>query len=901
MYAHTQLRVFIAAASSAELVALSSACDAALPRATLTQSADPAALLAALAGAAEPAFNLVVMSAGLAEEAAALGLKDQAASRSIGQVRAVVGGDGASCAVGGAASRLGAIALSGQGQLGCWLAGVSSALAAGVAIGRDEAEGGFERRYEELVQALPDIVYELDPGGVIRFVNQSVALLGYEPNELIGRHFSVLLHEEDAEAVDRDKVLAEYRGHRTGPALAPKLFNERRGIDRRTAELEVRLKKKGLGSGPINDLIAEVISYGEVSAAGEYGLYDDGGFKGSVGIIRDVSLRRKSEEMLRKLYQAVDQLSSCVFVVNHAFETEYVNPAFFLITGFSPAEVIGVPIFRFFALTPEKADAMRKRVQDGFDLREEILVPKARQGQFWADVALSPVRSPGGVVTHAIAIVEDISARKGMEELLRGARRDAESANHAKTRFLASITHELKSPIASIITAARLVQHAPEEAAKRAEAIVDYAQSLEDILGGILDYVRSEGGDPVMRRLDFPLGPFIEGLCFGPRNRAEAKGLRFELSSQAGQELNSDPDRLGRAISILLDNAVKYTTEGSIHVSAGIERASGNVPHLRVTVRDTGVGIRSEDREQIFSPFTRVGPLRGVESRGAGVGLALARNIVRVLGGEIRVDSSPGAGSAFSLIVPAGAPKATPFEGAAGSYVILLVDDNEVNLEFMRTLVENGGYKVRTAASASEAFRVLEERYVDAAILDIRMPGYSGVELAKAIRAYAGRRYDPSMPLFAMTAHGSEELADSLSVFREVFSKPLDMRRVLAAVKDALAEREALSLGDFNAQFARRRHERLGALDEIKQAGVRALKLLRQALADQSDRVDVRAEADRLSGALRRFGGGAGPELVRLFTEYYGQEDRDLLEGLLNRAEAMILAATAAAEAEGSL
>ena len=141
-----------------------------------------------------------------------------------------------------------------------------------MALNRRFAGGisALERRYENLVLSLPDIVYELDSEGRFTFVNNSISALGYEPSDLIGKHFSILLYEEDAEAVDRTLVLEAFRGVVTGPTLSPKLFNERRNIGRKTENLEVRLRRKPGNRLVPGDMIVTVISYGEVTAAGEY-------------------------------------------------------------------------------------------------------------------------------------------------------------------------------------------------------------------------------------------------------------------------------------------------------------------------------------------------------------------------------------------------------------------------------------------------------------------------------------------------------------------------------------------------------------------------------------------------------------------------------------------------------
>jgi PAS domain S-box-containing protein len=473
-------------------------------------------------------------------------------------------------------------------------------------------------------------------------------------------------------------------------------------------------------------MIVTVISYGEVTAAGEYAARSSShDFMGSVGVIRDITLRRKSEDMLRKLYQAVDQLSAGILVADRSFLIEYVNPGFFRIAGLSPQEVIGAELFSFFDFDPGKADEIRALVLEGFDANAEVRLARPRdsssdrgpaQGEGrgaardapWTALHASPVRSPSGAVTHAILICEDISQRKAMEELVSLAKEEAERANAAKGDFLASMSHELKSPVASVLAAARLIEMGGPEPERRAASIISSAQGLLDMLGDILDFVRFETGAGSLRKYAFPLPGFVARMSEPYGKQAEAKGLAFEIGPIPDETLRSDPDRLGRAFAAVLDNAVSFTESGKVRVDAAIERRQGNVPYLALSIADSGPGIPAEEQGRIFAPFVQLASPY-TKRGGAGIGLSLARNIVRALGGEVRLQSEVGRGSVFSILVPVGEPEApAPVSPAARrSYRLLVVDDNEVNLEYMAAILANAGHRAVIAASGAEALRVL--------------------------------------------------------------------------------------------------------------------------------------------------------------------------------------------------
>jgi len=652
------------------------------------------------------------------------------------------------------------------------------------------AYGHMERRYEDLVHALPDIVYELDESGCFTFVNNSIRLLGWEPSELAGQHFSVLLDADEAATVDRDKVLGWFRGTKTGPAFSPKLFNERRTVSRKTENLELKLKKKKSVKG--DDLIGSIISYGEVTAAGEWS--KESSFVGTVGVIRDITLRRKSEDMLRKLYQAVDQLAAGVVIADDDFVVEYANPAFLRMVLREPTEVIGTTLLPFFALERRRLEEMSGLVREGFDVREEMELLMGSGERLWIAMHASPVREPSGDVGHTIIVCEDISQTRAMADLLRTAKEEAERADRAKSDFLASMGHELKGPLASIVAAARLAGMEQPEVGSRVESIINNAENLLELLGDILDFVRFEGSPPSMRMLSFPLGSFVRKTTQAWAAKAAEKGLAFEVGKLDDAVLYSDPDRLAQAFSAILSNAVNFTERGGILVEAGIESRSGNVPHLVLSVADTGAGIQAADQARIFAPFVQLTAPYAKTAGGAGIGLSLARNIIRALGGEIRLSSDPGSGSRFTILVPVGEVEAldqtSPASLKGQVYRLLVVDDNEINRDYMAILLSNAGHRVDVAGSGAEALSKLEESQADAAILDIQMPGMSGIELARKIRTYQGDRYDRELPLLALTAFGAEEVLKTSNDFDKVFSKPADIHLLLETVAASVAAKE---------------------------------------------------------------------------------------------------------------
>ena len=373
------------------------------------------------------------------------------------------------------------------------------------------------------------------------------------------------------------------------------------------------------------------------------------------------------------------------------------------------------------------------------------------------------------------------------ESEARAARTRAEEASLAKSRFLAAASHDLRQPLHSL---ALLLDHAVHTAreprlTQTLQQAARSADSLHELFTGLLDLSRLDAGSVTPDIRPLSLGRLLERIGNDYRALAEGKGLRFECAGTTAWAL-SDAVMLDRILRNLLDNAVKYTEAGRIAVELG-ETARD----LRITVRDTGVGIDAADRERIFEEYFQARNPARDRSHGIGLGLAIVKRLATLLGLSVEVDSSSGRGSAFSLTLPRSEP---PSGGAddrsddavaapadlRGMVVVLIEDDAEV-IAAMRTLFADWGCLAVVAAGGADAITQLDSLGVEphAVLADWRLAGdENGLQAIERLRARHGER--PAAIVSAEIDPADIQRADPGSV--DWLRKPLraaDLRRWL--------------------------------------------------------------------------------------------------------------------------
>ncbi len=433
---------------------------------------------------------------------------------------------------------------------------------------------------------------------------------------------------------------------------------------------------------------------------------------------------------------------------------------------------------------------------DQHELRLAHTKAAARTGLLWArSVEI-------GDAHHTLCFVLDISERKEMEEELRRARRDAEAAAQAKSEFLANMSHEIRTPLNGVLGISSFLEEEslPQDIREMGKLIRTSGEMLRRVLDDVLDFSKIESGKLELENELFCLRESLDWSIGIFRKAALDKQVELTLSvaERVPHHLMGDATRIRQVLTNLINNAVKFTERGSIHVRVSAEsnacaapvNVNGPYPacHLRIEVADTGVGIPPDRIDRLFQSFSQVDASTNRRFGGTGLGLAICKRLVEMMTGEIHVVSTLGLGSRFSFTIPLAlaAPEVRPIREIPHSNTpkrVLIVEDNVINQIVIKRMLQRMGHVVDIAPDGDAAICRVQETVYDLLLTDVNMPGTDGLRAARRIRSLSEAH--ARLPIVALTASATAMDREAClgAGMNDYLTKPIDSESLRVVVE----------------------------------------------------------------------------------------------------------------------
>jgi PAS domain S-box-containing protein len=621
-------------------------------------------------------------------------------------------------------------------------------------------------------------------------------MLGYAAVEVVNKITPADIHDPQ-EVIERAQALSRELATPIAPGFEALAFKASRGIE---DKYELTYIRK---DGTRFPAIVSVTALRDV----------DGGIIGYLLIGTDNSARKQVEEKLRWTEEGfrlmVESVTDCAIVMlDSEGRVASWNTGAQRIKGYAADEIVGQHFSRFYPA----ADIARGAPQRDLDAaaaegRHEVEGWRVRKdgSVFWANVVFTAIRDAAGNARGFAKLTRDLTERRLVEQTLTLAKGAAEKANLAKSEFLSSMSHELRSPLNAILGFAQLMDSDAKPATPSQKSSIDQILRagwyLLELINEILDLAQIESGKLSLSLEPMSLAEVILECQAMIEPQAEGRGIRMTFPQfDLPWFVAADRTRLKQVLINLLSNAVKYNHAGGTVV---VDCVGSTADRTRINVRDTGPGLPPEKLAQLFQPFNRLGQEHGAE-QGTGIGLVMSKRLVELMGGVLGVESNVGVGSVFWCELGAAAApeldarpaELAPAEGVeplvgAPLRTLLYVEDNPANLKLVEQLIaRRPALRLLTAVESNQGIQLARAHQPDVILMDINLPGISGIEAMKILRD------DPTtahIPIVALSANAMpRDVAKGLEAgFFSYLTKPIKVPEFMAALDAALSSAHA--------------------------------------------------------------------------------------------------------------
>lgn len=532
----------------------------------------------------------------------------------------------------------------------------------------------------------------------------------------------------------------------------------------------------------------------------------------------DVTSLKSAETELRLRNRAIMSSSNGIIITDPRQPDNpivFVNPAFERITGYAASEVIGKnPRFlQGTATEQEGLVLLREALEEQQEVNVELLNYTRSGDEYWTELSISPVFGDDGKLTHYIGIQMDVTERIEAQQALERSKDLAVAADKAKSEFLAMMSHEIRTPMNGVIGAVDLLNTTAmnEEQKRYVNTIHLSGELLLTIINDILDFSKIEAGKIDLQHHKFSLVRCIEEATTIGSAITDSSDVLVQrhIANDVPLLLKNDSVRLRQILVNLISNGIKFTENGTVHIE--VERA-GELDDrkvlLRFRVSDTGIGMEDAVIEKLFQPFMQADTSSDRRYGGTGLGLAICSRLVRLMGGEIDVESEPGRGSTFTFTIATEvhAESSHTDEVPAREYQpdsdnrlpvsILVAEDNQVNRELFDGMLKSLSLHADFVKDGPSALKAVRRKSYDLIFMDIQMPGMDGRETTRRIRAELGSTEKPVIIALTASAIKGEMEQCLLAGMNDFLSKPVrlhDIQRLLSFWGNELHQSTATS------------------------------------------------------------------------------------------------------------
>ena len=618
-----------------------------------------------------------------------------------------------------------------------------------------------EKKFKILFQdhSAAKLIVDPDSGNILEANKAAAVFYGWEVEQLQQMNISQLSHIPLPEvniAVDT-------------PAAAASTFSEVKQINSRGEIVDVEIFRSRIEYGDKN-----VLHY----------------------IIHDITARKKAEQKLHLLNHAVEQNPVAIVITNPFGIIEYVNPEFTSMTGYSLDEVIGQSPRMLKSGFQDNLfySQFWKTISSGQTWEGEFKNRKKNGELYWQESSISPILDEKGVITHFVAVLEDITDKKNMIEDLVRAKEKAEESDRLKSAFLANMSHEIRTPMNGIIGFTDLLKEhrlSGKEKIKYIDIIKKSGERMLNTINDLIEISQIESGTIEIESDDININDQMDAFYHQFETDVFNKGLKLSYHKEFPDSqamIETDVKKLHSIFGNLLKNAVKYTFAGSIRFGY---REKDNF--LEFFIKDTGIGIEATRHRIIFDRFVQADMSMTKPYEGAGLGLSIAKAYINMMGGEIWLKSNPGEGTEFYFTIPLKRKPLHKQEKSKGKkeksehnllkeLTVLVAEDDSIGKLYLEELLAGSCKELIFASDGIEALQLFEANAdkIDVVLMDMKMPGMNGYETTRMMKNIKQDVFIVAQTAYALS--GDREKAFE-SGCDDYLAKPFSKSQLVDAIK----------------------------------------------------------------------------------------------------------------------